>query len=198
MALTNLTDTKWAWKNILAFLRSAESISMNLTFWSNGTLFSDISLIVDSTVDTTTHELYYGDTLIIDDNTETPPADYNVIYIVGGDDVTNEAALEMMPILAVRLDINENLHVQSFMLTGECQEFDFGPVKGLEFLVKNFSDSYILVSFEDIGANTTCIKIPAETAQVVLTNLQCPRKAFSKIYVKGSGSGGVEVQVILW
>lgn len=197
MALTNLTDTKWQMKAEpnLAYVSHERTFYVN--FKANGKLFSSVSCVF-TTVDEETVKTVYFDETPLYDGTEDFPAEYRVIEIIDGADVENENLIALLGLWATRIDIIENLHVQLMdSLDGTFREIDFGSVKGLEFLVKNMSDAAIQVSFDDTGASGV-IAIPANTAQVVLTNLQYPRKAFSKIYVKGSGEGFVEVQVILW
>lgn len=77
-------------------------------------------------------------------------------------------------------------------------EFEFS-VKGTKFLVKNLSDADIYVNFENITNDNedTSILIPSQVAQVVLMN-EISHFGFDKIYVKGAGTGDVEVQVVCY
>lgn len=89
-----------------------------------------------------------------------------------------------------------NLKLIRKTLTGDSEAFAFETV-GLKFLVKNFSSSDMLVNFDPITAanESSSILLPAQTAQIVLTNENNPDGART-LYVKGTGK--VEVQVILW
>lgn len=86
------------------------------------------------------------------------------------------------------------LKLERVTLTGEKQAVTFDE-KGKEFLVKNFSEDPVYVSFELDATDDSSIKILPEMAQI------CSRNGFlfapddvgvDTIYVKGTGE--VEVQ----
>lgn len=85
--------------------------------------------------------------------------------------------------------------VKRIELSGNTfEEFLFDKKCG-KYLVKNFSESPIYVSFDDAVTDNEAIKINGDSFQVVIANdwlggLDCYRT--NKIYVKGSGE--VEVQ----
>jgi len=197
MALTNLTDTKWQMLAEPNLAYAGTEATFYVNFKVNGKLFSSVSCIFTTVEEETVKTVYFDETPLYD-GTEDFPAEYRVIEIIDGADVENENLIALLGLWATRIDITENLHVRRIeILDGAFDEIDFGSVKGLEFLVKNMTDAAINVAFDDTAASGYIV-IPANTAQVVLTNLQYPRKAFSKIYVSGAGEGEVEVQVILW
>lgn len=93
--------------------------------------------------------------------------------------------------------------VKRLTLNNTVKELVFG-VKGSEFLVKNFSDNDLLVSFDKDTLESEWIKIPSKTYQVCIVNGTDDEKRFlyrdciyrDKIYLKGEGE--VEVQVLSW
>ncbi len=88
-------------------------------------------------------------------------------------------------------------------LNNTVKEVAFG-VKGSEFLVKNFSDNDLLVSFDEDAPESEWIKILPKTYQVCLVNGSDDVNRFlykdyiyrDKIYLKGEGE--VEVQILSW
>lgn len=92
-----------------------------------------------------------------------------------------------------RMELTENA-VNTFFFNG----------KGRDFLVKNFSDSDLLVSFDSEAPDDEWIKIPANMYQVCTVNALREANSYrykddiykDKLYLKGSGE--VEVQVLVW
>lgn len=80
-------------------------------------------------------------------------------------------------------------------LVGNSEAYEFGAY-ATKFLVKNLSDESVLVNYENItSANeTTSIKIPSSTAQIVFDGEELNPDKHNKIYIKGTGE--VEVQCI--
>lgn len=90
------------------------------------------------------------------------------------------------------------LIVQRKPTTAETKiEFQFN-VMGLEFLVKNFTDSDIYVGFED--EKEKMVLIPAETAQVVASVTPTGHDRYDTVYVipTAVSEKGVEVQCLRW
>lgn len=83
-------------------------------------------------------------------------------------------------------------------LSGGITKFSFDYICG-EYLVKNFSDGDVYVSYEDNTSNDEAIKIPANSYQIVVVNyhlggLECYKS--KDLYIKGTGE--VEVQQLCW
>lgn len=79
------------------------------------------------------------------------------------------------------------------------EEFEF-DIKGFQFLVKNFSDNDIFVSFDEEESTDNMIKIPANCSQVCLLTKETSNIELSsdKIYVIcENSSADVEIQIIL-
>ena len=205
MALTNLTDTKWSFAAEPDYTSITETVEFDVNFKSNGKIFSGLSVVVTETPGelegddpTITMALTYGDTTIYDGSNDFPP-EYAAVEFIDGDDIDDADLITFMTTYATRIDITESFRVQRKTLDGTSQEYDFGT-PCMQFLVKNLSDGDILVNFEDLTNDnaTASALIPKETAQVIVTNTGFPKKEFSSIYVKGAGTGDVEVQAILW
>jgi len=205
MALTNLTDTKWSFAAEPDYTSITETVEFDVNFKSNGKIFSGLSVVVTETPGeqegddpTITKALTYGDTTIYDGSDDFPP-EYAKVEFIDGDDIDDADLITFMTTYATRIDITESFRVQRKTLDGTSQEYDFGT-PCMQFLVKNLSDGDILVNFEDLTNDnaTASALIPKETAQVIVTNTGFPKKEFSSIYVKGAGTGDVEVQMILW
>lgn len=81
-------------------------------------------------------------------------------------------------------------------LTGSAEDFEFTGLNVRKFLVKNFSDGNIFVSY-GTATDLDGIKIPSLTAQVIVANEACAldNEGTDKISVYGTGE--VEVQA-LW
>lgn len=78
--------------------------------------------------------------------------------------------------------------------TTEHFEFD---VNGFEYLVKNFNDFDIYVSFESTNDTSKMIKIPAETSQICVINKSKAYDFYSQdVYVYADTAGEVEIQCI--
>lgn len=69
------------------------------------------------------------------------------------------------------------------------EAFEF-EANSAEYIVKNFSDSDVLVSFDENAESDKTIKIPSMFGQVCLA----PTNAVNTVYVDGNGE--VEVQSI--
>ena len=78
------------------------------------------------------------------------------------------------------------LRIARETLAGTKQEFEFQH-EGEEYIVKNFSDGNMYVSFEETATDDESIKISADKAQICTCGAEV-----KKIYVKGTGE--VEVQ----
>ena len=198
MALTNLTDTKWQMLAEPNLAYALDEATFDVNFKANGKLFSSVSCIFTTAEEETVKTVYFDETPLYD-GTEDFPAEYRVVEVIDGADVENENLIALLGLWATRIDIIESFRVQRKTLDGTSQEYDFGT-PGMQFLVKNLSDGDILVNFEDLTDDnaTASALIPKETAQVIVTNTGFPKKEFSSIYVKGAGTGDVEVQMILW
>ncbi len=95
------------------------------------------------------------------------------------------------------------LKVQGVELTADTLEKVVFDVEGLEFLVKNFNDFDIYVSFEDTTEEGTVntskmIKIPGKNAQVCVINKSSALQYNSSrcVYIYAEDDGEVEVQCI--
>ena len=204
MSLSTLTNTEWLLSAEPDFTSITETVEFDVNFKSNGEFFSGLSVVVetiegeDDEEDTVIKTLTYGDKPIYD-GTEDFPAEYRKIQFIDGTDIDDSDLITFMETFATRTDITDNFRVIRKTLTGSSQEYDFGT-PGMQFLVKNLSDGDIFVNFEDLTDDneTASALIPKETAQVIVTNTGFPKKEFSSIYVKGAGTGDVEVQMILW
>lgn len=198
MSLSSLANTKWEMKAepILAYALTETTFYVN--FKANGKLFSSVSCIFTTVEEETIKTVYFDETPLYD-GTEDFPAAYRVVEIIDGADIEDADLITLLGLWAVRIDITENFRVIRKTLDGSSQEYDFGA-PGMQFLVKNLSDGDILVNFEDLTDDNAAASalIPKETAQVIVTNTGYPKKEFSQIYVKGSGTGDVEIQMILW
>ena len=205
MSLSTLANTKWAFAAEPDYTSITETVEFDVNFKSNGKIFSGLSVVVTETPGeeegddpTITKALTYGDTTIYDGSDDFPP-EYAAVEFIDGDDIDDADLITFMTTYATRIDITESFRVQRKTLDGTSQEYDFGT-PGMQFLVKNLSDGDIFVNFEDLTDDneTASALIPKETAQVIVTNTGFPKKEFSSIYVKGAGTGDVEVQMILW
>lgn len=88
--------------------------------------------------------------------------------------------------------------VKRVNLSGGITKVSFDHVCG-DYLVKNFSDNDVYVSFENNTADNEAIKIPAKCYQVVVIDYwlgghECYKS--KDIYIKGTGE--VEVQQLCW
>lgn len=88
--------------------------------------------------------------------------------------------------------------VKRVTLTGGISKISFDHICG-EYLVKNYSDNDMYVSFENNTSDDEAVKIPANTYQVVVINyylggIECYKT--QDIYIKGTGE--VEVQQLCW
>ena len=88
--------------------------------------------------------------------------------------------------------------VKRVNLSGGIKKVSFDYVCG-EYLVKNFSDNDVYVSFENNTSDNEAIKIPSKCYQVVVIDCwlgghECYKS--KDIYIKGSGE--VEVQQLCW
>ena len=81
--------------------------------------------------------------------------------------------------------------------TAEKFEFD---VEGFEFLVKNFNEFDIYVSFKNTTDTSKMIKIPAKCAQVCIRNKPASPlsvgNSSDEVYIYATESGEVEVQCL--
>ena len=204
MSLSTLTNTEWLVGATPDFTAITETVEFAVNFKSNGEFFSSLSVVVetiegeDDEEDTVTKTLTYGSKAIYD-GTEDFPAEYRKIQFIDGTDIDDSDLITFVETYATRTDITDNFRVIRKTLTGSSQEYDFGN-PGMQFLVKNLSDGDVYVNFEDITNDNTAASalIPKETAQVIVTNTGYPKKEFAQIYVKGAGTGDVEIQMILW
>ena len=204
MSLSTLTNTEWLVGATPDFTAITETVEFAVNFKSNGEFFSSLSVVVttipgeDDEEDTVTKALTYGSKTIYDGSADFP-AEYRKIQFIDGTDIDDSDLITFVETYATRTDITDNFRVIRKTLTGSSQEYDFGS-PGMQFLVKNLSDGDILVNFEDLTDDNAAASalIPKETAQVIVTNTGYPKKEFSQIYVKGSGTGDVEIQMILW
>lgn len=82
-------------------------------------------------------------------------------------------------------------------LNNETKTFQF-DVNVFEFLVKNLTDTDILVCFGDTFDNDTSIKIPSYTSQIITENIRQDTNEFlhNTVVVKTTGEGEVEVQCL--
>ena len=72
-------------------------------------------------------------------------------------------------------------------LTGEYAEFKFDKQTS-NYFVKNFTNSFVLATFDENKVDADAFKIPAQIGEEV----ELPFGRANKIYVKGTGE--VEVQ----
>lgn len=94
--------------------------------------------------------------------------------------------------------------VKRFELTEDVMGTFFFNGKGRDFLVKNFSDNDLLVSFDNEAKDDEWIKIPANMYQVCTVNALREDSSYryeddiyrDRLYLKGNGE--VEVQVLVW
>lgn len=202
MSLSTLANTKWELYEYPDLDYALETTTFYVNFKANGKIYSSVTTIIETETveeeEVTTKTVYFGETPLYD-GTEAFPAAYRTVEIIDGADVADADLITLLGLWGVRIDITENFRVIRQTLDGTSQEYDFGS-PGMQFLVKNLSDGDILVNFEDLTDDnaTASALIPKETAQVIVTNTGYPKKEFQKIYVKGSGTGDVEIQMILW
>lgn len=88
--------------------------------------------------------------------------------------------------------------VQRVNLKAEITQVHFNELCG-EYLVKNFSDGDIYVSFESNVSDNQSIKIPSKSYQICVVNCYLGGLDYYKskdIFMKGHGE--VEVQQLCW
>ena len=88
--------------------------------------------------------------------------------------------------------------VKRVNLNGGITKVSFDHICG-EYLVKNFSDSDVYVSYENNTPDNEAVKIPPKSYQIVVVNYYLGGLETFKqkdIYLKGTGE--VEVQQLCW
>lgn len=89
--------------------------------------------------------------------------------------------------------------IRKTIVANEANKFEF-DIKGMEFVVKNFSDTDIYVAFKNTTDTQEMIKIPAMSGQVCIRNKSnsstSTGNSSKEVYVYGTSAGEVEVQCL--
>ena len=89
--------------------------------------------------------------------------------------------------------------IRKSIVANEANKFEF-DIKGMEFVVKNFSDTDIYVAFKNTTTTSEMIKIPAKSGQVCVRNKTqgstSSGNSSKDVYVYATSSGEVEIQCL--